>query len=295
MPSALFRALCAVFNSDGVLGEEMDHPLFVALFGLAGRRLIQVHDHEPHDANHELGLFKRTLRAWQLRRAHGLIAFSQNVAKHLRARFPEKVVSAAQLLSEMPDSYVDAPREHATRKHFLFIGRLYPYKNVGLVQEVARTVLSGTGEELHVLGSGPETVRSDDVVKHLKARFEFAELAVDGGGYRAMLMPYTSATQSGVQLVAAQLGLPCILTRTPGLMEYANSADLMIDFESARLELEEAIVTVLSWSQAEQDKRSRIVYDHYIQTLSHAHAGEAFVRSVESMLCNPNAPGGKRR
>lgn len=107
-------------------------------------------------------------------------------------------------------------------RELLLLGRLYPYKGVDIAIDAVvrararrpdiRLTIAGNGPLLGELrGQLPEGIElldayvPDDVVDALLSRT------------RLMLLPYRDATQSGVGLLSAAVGLPCVVTAEGGL------------------------------------------------------------------------------
>jgi glycosyltransferase involved in cell wall biosynthesis len=111
------------------------------------------------------------------------------------------------------------------RKNLLFWGRLEPYKGAELLAEAFALAKSVDPElQLRVVGRGsiPEQVRTqlEALGASVETRWvetdELAKLLAWGG---VMLLPYTSATQSGVAATALTNGIPCVTTAVGGLPE----------------------------------------------------------------------------
>lgn len=127
---------------------------------------------------------------------------------------------------------INRPRRVATpeqvrdqRKRLIFFGRIEAYKGLDLLVEAFATAKAEDPElMLTVAGQGP-------IAPALRARIEalgirlinewLSDEAIEAllTSHGVMVLPYRSATQSGVVASALSYGLPCVGTRVGGLQE----------------------------------------------------------------------------
>ena len=109
------------------------------------------------------------------------------------------------------------------RKNFVMVGRWSDYKGFDIGLDIFQKYreLTKTKSNLELWCSGAEDIRVElpGVVWRSAARFDWADLLKALPNYRAVLLPYRSATQSGVQVLAWHLAVPCLISDLPGLVE----------------------------------------------------------------------------
>lgn len=154
-----------------------------------------------------------------------VIALSEYTAGQLLAKYPRKSHITSRHGIFHPRDAVDADAVAGMRHKFLFFGRIEPYKGVDvLVQAFARAKESNPSIELDVIGSGAISPGLLRRIKELGVGLvnayvsdEDARAALETHG--VLVLPYTSATQSGVAAIALGNGLPCIASSVGGLSE----------------------------------------------------------------------------
>jgi glycosyltransferase involved in cell wall biosynthesis len=211
------------FRPDVVVAEEFHDPRLLPLLGAAPLATL-VHDDAPHGeaetkAWHHRLVFRRTSR-----RADLLVAFSEHVAAAVRGRSSRPTVTVA-LPSDAGEQHVPPIVAAPQRRDFVLIGRIGPYKNVPVTLEAWRRHVGSPAyrdDRLLIIGDGPaESVGPlPQACEWRRSRFQFAELMPVLATAKASLAYYTSATQSGVQVISMQCATSALVADVGGLPEY---------------------------------------------------------------------------
>lgn len=211
------------FRPDVVVAEEFHDPRLLPLLGLAPTVTL-VHDDAPHDAAETKAWHHRLVMRKSARAADLLVTFSEHVAAAIRVRW-DLPIATVPLPSEAGEHLVPPFVPAGGRRDMVLIGRIGPYKNVpAILAAWARHVASDAyrGDRLIVVGEGP-----DDAVGPLptacewrRERFRFADLMPVLAAAKASLAYYSSATQSGVQVISMQSSTPVVVSDVGGLPEY---------------------------------------------------------------------------
>lgn len=213
------------FNPGVTIEDVFKDPRWLALTHGMPRRHVMIHDPCPHDSMHRVSGLKNQVSKAQLRGSSGIVAFSEYAQKEIAgsARLP---VHRIPLLSEMPDDRVQRRRENG-RHGFLVIGRPFPYKGVDIALEAWRRMPANRRESLTLIlsegpGDGNEALGSpdDDGLFVQEGRFAFADVTDQIASSRAVLLPYRSASQSGVQVLSMQHAVAPLVHGVGGLAEY---------------------------------------------------------------------------
>jgi glycosyltransferase involved in cell wall biosynthesis len=226
----------------------------------AGAKIVFVcHNAWPHEGFP----LARALTRLALRTAHSLVALSDPVASELRRLLPKMPVSVIphppfSVLEQTADAdpelwrqRIDAP---AGAKIVLFFGNIRSYKGLrdlvdafprviastNAVLVVAGTFLESSAEyraRVEELGIGDSVRLFDEYVpnEEVAPLFELADLVV---------LPYRTASQSGVIPLAAAFGKPVVATAAGGLPDALAGAGILVPPEAPD-ELGAAIVRAL--------------------------------------------------
>ena len=182
-----------------------------------------IHDSTPHPG------FEYVLYSLQ-RKLHpaktdAIISMSEFCCGEMRKKYPDKyhIVSKHGII--FPRSNIDPKDIAANRKHQLFFGRIEKYKGLSELL-VSYEIAKKRMPELKLTVAGAGKISSADIARaeklgvNMMNRFvtneEVEELLSSHG---VMLMPYTSATQSGVAAVAVANALPCVASDVGALPE----------------------------------------------------------------------------
>jgi glycosyltransferase involved in cell wall biosynthesis len=191
---------------------------FLQLFLKKIPSVIIVHDPQPHPGDLDWIFENQTIR-----RAARCILLS----KELKQTLVQRGVSEEQI-DVIPLGPLAYEAVHADSSDLpsviLFFGRITPYKGLDILLEAYRELRKTHPIHLLIAGEGDLTP-----YRHLLQDLEGVQLENrwipdnEVGAFlnRAamVVLPYTSATQSGVLAAAAASGLPVIATRTGGIPE----------------------------------------------------------------------------
>lgn len=213
------------YRPDIVITELVRDPRWLALAGPAPRVQL-VHDDRPHDSTEERPGYERAVfDRWGARSA-ATIVYSDHVAEGVAGRrdVAGTAVHVVPLASDLDPARVPPFVRADARRDFVVIGRLNPYKNTDVILQAWRRHVGGSGwrgDRLLLIGDGrldagalPEhaewrrgSYRYDDVLDTLAAA-------------KGSVAHYRRASQSGVQVLSAQLGVAPIVSTAGALPEY---------------------------------------------------------------------------
>jgi len=185
--------------------------------------VIIVHDPQPHPDL--AGWFYGKLEGLSIRRAERCITLNNTMMDRLiqRGANPAKIdfipLGPYRLIPdhELIPLVEDIPT-------ILFFGRIVPYKGLEVLLQayaglrlhrMARLLIAGGGSLAPyrtMLANLPDV----EIINHWITEDEFEKIFPRGD---LLVLPYTSASQSGIIPIAASFGLPVIATRTGGLPE----------------------------------------------------------------------------
>jgi glycosyltransferase involved in cell wall biosynthesis len=184
---------------------------------------VMAHDPEPHP-DPRSRVLHRLDRLWW-RRTQGLVALSEHSAGVLRTRSNRPIIVSRLGPLGAARHSTSMTSERARRRALLYFGRIAPYKGLHVLAEAfasAHTVLVDL--TLTVAGDGPIEPGTRQLLELHGARIVqkwLDEEEIDGLFDHASIcvLPYTSATQSGVVARSAARGVPCIVTNVGALAE----------------------------------------------------------------------------
>ncbi len=187
-----------------------------------------VHNALPHEPSR----FDRVAVKFALAPADKLIAQAQSEANKLQLLTPDKPLaivphpSYAALGTEISDEPLPVP---ADKLLLLFCGLIRPYKGLDILLDALPTVLKKHDVHLGIVGEmwggGAEYFEQIDrlgIGEHVTVINEYVSNAVLGKWVQSaevVVLPYRSATQSGIAQLAFGLGTPVITTRVGGLVD----------------------------------------------------------------------------
>lgn len=213
------------WRPDVVVSELMHDPRWLPLTRLAPLVHV-VHDDRPHDTTEARPAHRRAVLDHLTRSAGAVVAPSAHVAAVLSARFGRRV-DVVPLTSDVPESALPAvPVPADGRRDVVLLGRMSPYKNVTTALEAwSRHTASAAyrGDRLLLLGDGPLELSGDlpAAVEWRREHFAYADVLSTLARAKASLAHYRLATQSGVQVLSMQAGVPTLVSDSGGLPEFA--------------------------------------------------------------------------
>jgi glycosyltransferase involved in cell wall biosynthesis len=231
-PATWLRAFKLVKSSSpDVVVFEWWQPFFAPLVGTLTRCLrrsgvhclIECHNILPHERLPLDGLLIR----FALSAADHLITHSANDRKELLARVPGKTVSVSPLPS-LDEFSTPSPRARDGRT-ILFFGKVRKYKGLDVLLAAMPSVLSRIECELLVVGEFYDSIekyqqliRNLGIENHVRLDNRYVpneEVPAIVDRADVLVLPYLSASQSGVARIALSNRLPIIASRTGGLSE----------------------------------------------------------------------------
>lgn len=206
------------FRPHAVLLDDCWDPRFALLARRCSRRLVLVHDARPHDEAHRDNWWKRLVRARIRRSATRFGVFSAYVAEQMTVE--GRPVTHLALPTQF-SVLEPVPVPAGVRSGFLFLGRLSPYKGLDFLLRSWALALSDlpADEQMFILASGSGQVDSAERVLVQRGTYDEAQLSDLLGKVRAVILPYAEASQSGVQVLAMQFGVPTVVTSVGALPE----------------------------------------------------------------------------
>lgn len=187
------------------------------------RCLVECHNIFPHERTPLDGLLVR----YALSPADHLITHSTNDREILLALVPGKQVSVSPLPAL--DEFSTSGAGTREGRVILFFGKVRKYKGLNVLLTAMPKVLSKIECELLVIGEFYDSIEKyQQLVRELRIenRVRIDNRYVPNEAVSAifdeadvLVLPYLSATQSGVARIAFSNGLPVIASRTGGLSE----------------------------------------------------------------------------
>jgi glycosyltransferase involved in cell wall biosynthesis len=200
--------------------------------------VVVVHDPQPHPG--VITRIESLLENRSIQKAERYIVLSQSLVPALRARgaAPERIeiVPHGSLGHYQGYSSPDNVSGAAGERVLLFFGRVTRYKGLEVLLQAWRELGPTPPARLMIVGDG--SLRPYEKLLDGLPKVEVVNRWIDDtevGQYfeqaYAVVLPYTSASQSGVIATAAAYGLPVIATRTGGIPEQIESehTGLLVD------------------------------------------------------------------
>ena len=221
--------------------------------------IVAVHDPIPHPGI--LSQFYRLLEDRSIRQADRCLIFSEGLLNAMETRgVPKNLIDVIPLgtLNHSSGSPIkkdeDLAQKTSTNQKttLLFFGRITAYKGLDILLKAYSQISNRTDLNMIIAGSG-SLLRYNTIIKELpnievinrwinehdiQELFERADIVV---------LPYTSASQSGVIALAASHGLPVISTHTGGISEQiTDGQNGLLVTPGSIAELRDAIIKLLN-------------------------------------------------
>jgi glycosyltransferase involved in cell wall biosynthesis len=211
------------FHPDVVVTELLRDPRW-RIFAKLAPRVRLVHDARPHDETHVAPWWNRFFfNRWDAG-ADATIVFSNYVADSLRAAGTAGArLYVAPLIGDLDPSLVPDFVPAERRKNFILMGRQKPYKNHDVVFAAWEAHTRGTawrGDELVVLGEGEIPGPLPTHARWDRRPFVYRQVVDELARSKGSIVHSRSASQSGVQLLSMQLGVPTLVSTAGALPEY---------------------------------------------------------------------------
>ncbi|MBU9766755.1 glycosyltransferase family 4 protein [Mycobacterium sp. TNTM28] len=211
------------FGPDVVVSELVRDPRWLA-FAPATPRVELRHDDRPHDVGEVRPRWERELFGRRARTAR-TVAFSRYVADAVG------VADIVPLTSDLADRDVPDLVPATARRDFVLAGRLNGYKNIDVCLRAWQKHTAGgawAGDDLVLLGDGEwRGALPDHVVWHRRS-FRYADVVPVLARAKGTVVHYRRASQSGVQVLAMQLGVTPIVSTSGALPEFQPPGELPI-------------------------------------------------------------------
>lgn len=210
------------FKPDVVVTELLRDPRW-RVFGSLAPRVCILHDDKPHDETLHPQWWLRSFYPWNARAA-ATIVFSNYVAESLqRMGATKSPIHVAPLVTDLHPSKVPAFVPASERRDFVMVGLQSPYKNHGVVFAAWHAHAQGPawrGDELVLYGDGAIAEPLPLHTRWARRRFEYSEVIDELASAKGSVVHSRSASQSGVQVMSMQLGVPPIVSTAGALPEY---------------------------------------------------------------------------
>jgi glycosyltransferase involved in cell wall biosynthesis len=212
-------------------------PLLDVLLPRSAPVIHTVHDPNLHPG--EDSLASRLLSWANRRRAAGYVLLSQPQRAEFMARYGLQSRQVLVIPHGVFDDYQPATGSTSEltarlgiglsdpRPYVLFVGRLRSYKGIDTLLQAYAMLTPEDAGPLLIAGSGElgndeaESLRTleDRPVSFVNTWLSDADMASLVAGARFVVLPYRSATQSGVIPLASAFGIPALASSTGGLVE----------------------------------------------------------------------------
>jgi len=219
------------FGPDVMLSEPLQHPAWLTVLPTRTRQVLMLHEPDPTREMHAMDWRRRAVREVQRRQTSAVVCFSQDGALVALGAGVRRV-HVVPLMSELPDEWVprgEGPAGTVSRRGFCGVGRLTHNKGFDIAvdawlglpaavrdrEPLTLLVSEGNGYPPATVGSWE---RAGVVVR--RGRFAFRDVLPDLVRSRCVVLPYRNASQSGVQMLALQLGVLPLVSGVGGLPEY---------------------------------------------------------------------------
>lgn len=220
---SIFRVV-KKFKPHLILVDDLSGILRLCAFILLSKKYpmaFVIDDVVNHDDQDKRSSKVEFLRSALVKSAQGVLVFSNNSVTLAKEIYPNANLRNVPLIPEVKPS--DEIIDVSQRRNFAMIGRWSDYKgfDIGISIFSEFRNVYGTASDLELWCSGVESPQEDipGIIWRSKTSYRWADLLEELPKYRGVLLPYRTATQSGVQVLAWQSGVPCVVSNLPGLLE----------------------------------------------------------------------------
>lgn len=181
---------------------------------------------------HDVVFHEGSKLSWRVHRflfpfgADVILAASDFCGKQLREIYPHQQIIVSRVGVHFGGGTPDLDRIAANRRNFLFFGRIEKYKGIdvlvdafGIARSInpeLRLVIAGKGDIAPEVKAKAESI-GVTLLNHFIPDEQIDNLVAEAG---VLVLPYISATQSGISATGLAKGLPMIATNVGGLPEH---------------------------------------------------------------------------
>jgi alpha-maltose-1-phosphate synthase len=302
---AAIRRFAREFRPDVVYypGGHVWKPLLDLLLPRSAVTVVTVHD--PHLHAGEDSLLWRLLDWSNRLRASGFVLLNQSQHADFVARFGLDPSRVAVIPHGLFDDYLPSSgigpdvtaiagvNETDVGRYLLFAGRIRRYKGLDTLLTAYAALATRDAGTLVIAGSGELTEAENGQLRDLRGRpvhlvnrwLSDPEIAALVSAARFVILPYRSATQSGVVPMASALGIPAIASATGGLVEQVvdGSTGLLFPPEDAAA-LQALLARAYAMGDAEYGRMSTQCREHALANWAWDGLSSQLARFCESLL-----------
>ncbi|MGB5942538.1 MAG: glycosyltransferase family 4 protein [Leeuwenhoekiella sp.] len=197
--------------------HNWDLPIML-LFKIFNKKIIYtVHDGKLHEGQDHWLL--QQIENCRIKLADELVFLTQHVKNSVSGNILATKTYHIVPHGLLENSFIDFSRRK-TNKNILFFGRLTPYKGIELLMEAFENI-ADTDLSLKIAGKSyfPFRESSDERIEVIDKYLSAQEIGELFTWADVLVLPYTSATQSGVLALGIYAELPIICTRRGGMLE----------------------------------------------------------------------------
>nr|WP_306172947.1 glycosyltransferase family 4 protein [Mycolicibacterium hippocampi] len=273
------------FDPDVIVTEFLRDPRW-RIFSDLAPRIRLLHDDVPHDSTHVAPWWNRAFFERWDDRAAATIVFSNYVAESVRSRqtVAESRLYVAPLTSDLPLALIPERVPATERRNVVLIGRQRPYKNHEVVFAAWESHTRGgcwPGDELILFGDGEIQCALPNHARWVKDAFRYETILSEVSRARASVVHSRTASQSGVQVMSLQLGVPTLVSTAGGLAEYQPDGLCPIDIDDVE-GLSRAMDRLAE--PAEIEAQSRRASAYFMSRFSPELAASRLLEIFESVL-----------
>jgi glycosyltransferase involved in cell wall biosynthesis len=282
------------FNPDVVVTENVSDPRW-KYFARSAPRINAIHDAEPHDGTHKVPVWHRLMFDRWNSRADATLVFSQYVSSSLAAAGTDvSKLWVVPLHTEVDPTLVPDPVTADERKNFIMFGRQDPYKNHATIftaWEAHVASSSWRGDELVIYGDGEIPRPLPSHARWVRGQFQYKDVIEEFARAKGSIVHHTEgASQSAVQVLSMQLGVPTLVSTGGALPEYQPDG-LNVTGVNDVDGLSRAISALADPNEA--DRQSRIVLEHFKDNFDAGLFVKRFTEVANHVIrqCNARPPG----
>ncbi len=275
------------FRPDVVVTELLRDPRW-RMFAHMAPRIRLVHDHAPHDDQGRDPWWNRLFFERWDERADGTVVFSHYVAEGMRkVGRTNSPIYVAPLHSDLDPTLVCDPLPADQRKDFVMVGRQNPYKNHDVVFSAWEAHVQGAdwrGDELVLFGGGDIPRALPAHARWERGDFKYKDVVGQIARAKGSIVHYTEgASQSGVQVLSMQLGVPTLVSTGGALPEY-QPPGLSVTGINDVSGLAQGIDVLAD--PAEVARQSNIARERYLAQYSASSFAQRFLEIAEDVVDN---------